>query len=206
MFLKLETLFGDVDFRKFEKRSQLLGDKKKSECGDGRTVVYQNSKGQFFEIKNFLFDEHSQKGMIFEDGTKLFIQGWMNIPNVGGKYQLYHATYNGFDFCHGIGRYSLQANSAICDPAKLQLCVGAINYYLVDQANLIIYLVKEYFFDQEPKEFRLLQDKSMIVVGYDGGIDLIVGENSKFFKKNPGFIINPMAEWFLRKQYQKILS
>lgn len=204
MFLKLESI-STIDFKKFEKRGELLQGKKKSECADGRTAVYQNSKGQFFEIKNFLFDEHSQKGMIFEDGTRLFIEGWMKISRVGGKYQLYQTNSYGFSFCHGIGRYSLQANQAICDEKKLELCKEINEYYLVDQKNLVIYMVEEYFFDEEPKRFNILPDKSMIVVGYDGGIDLVVGDDSKFFDENPGFIINPMAAWLLQHQYQKVL-
>ena len=195
MLKKYAKIVGSVDFNKFERKDELRGSE--ANCLEGYEVVFQDTKGNLFQMKNFSLSEKMPNGKIFRDGSRLLVKGWMNIIHVGDCYQLF-PMLGTFGFCHGLNEKSSALYQTICNQQKLASKKDIKVSYLVDDEQNVIYEVREFLFDDMPENFDLFNGMKPIVL-FKG-------------KKEYGFIhrglfapatgigstkVHPIAAWWL---------
>ena len=195
MFKSLDETIGEIDLNDFSKRKKMhncsaIGD-------DNHKAIYQE-KGELFELKGFLFPYTYEKGMVFDDGSRLLIKGWLKIIRVGDFYQLFPLS-DSFGFCHSLGNFGLSKYQSACDQEKLANRKCVFKSYLVDDERNIAYEVEESVFDGDAKSFDLFNRTKQIVL-FNGEKEVgFVDKNGKFYPhcSLANIKVDPITKWWL---------
>lgn len=192
---RFSRIVGKKDFSKFEKKGELYG--LEAKCRDGLKVVYQDTKGNLFNLEGFLLSDSLLEGKVFRDGSRLLIKGWVNVIQVRDFYQLYPID-GSFGFCYGSNASSLEYHRQICDQEKLNNHKEIKTSYLVDDDKNVIYEVKQYFFDENPVSFDLFRGKKPTVL-FRGKEEFGFVDRGQFVPRDPrgSTIVHPITKWLI---------